>query len=75
MGRVNELKKVILERDMKHREVECTYSIINGSPGGKYLQIDTYGSASRQFPGKKSQSIRFTPEALQQLKEILLTEF
>ena len=75
MGRVNELKKVTLERDMKHRDVKCTYSIVNGPTGEKLLQVDTYGSESRQLPGKKSQSIRFTAEALRQLKEILLDEF
>ncbi len=41
----------------------------------KYLQIDTYGSATRKIPGKKSQSIRFSPEAIDQLKEILKRDF
>jgi hypothetical protein len=35
------------------------------------LQIDTYGSARRKIVGKKSQSMRFLPEAIKQLKEIL----
>ena len=75
MAIVCQLEKVDLERDSKHTEVNCTYSILTDYSGNKYLQIDTYGSASRKFPGKKSQSIRFTKEALQQLKNILTSEF
>jgi hypothetical protein len=75
MGRVNELIKITLERDVNHRDVECTWSIVNNNEGGKCLQIDSYGSASRQVPGKKSQSLRFTPKAIAQLKEILAQEF
>lgn len=75
MAIVHKLERVELERDSKHTEVNCTYSIVSDESGNKYLQIDTYGSASRQIPGKKSQSIRFSRQALQQLKNILSSEF
>ncbi len=39
------------------------------------LQIDTYGSESRKIPGKVSQSIRFSPEALKQLSKIIRENF
>jgi hypothetical protein len=39
------------------------------------LQIDTYGSVDRKLPGKKSQSLRFAPEAINQLREILDSHF
>ncbi|HEX8561187.1 MAG TPA: hypothetical protein VF668_24045 [Pyrinomonadaceae bacterium] len=71
MAIVKKLSRVTLERDSAHSEVDCTYSIILGKDGEKYLQIDTYGSAVRKFAGKKSQSIRFSPEAINQLREIL----
>jgi len=74
MGIVNRLDRISLERDSSHRPVECTYSIVYGPDGEKLLQIDTYGSPERQFPGKKSQCIRFTPDAIQQLRQILETE-
>lgn len=74
MGIVNKLDKITLERGSPHRDVECTYSIVIGDNGKKLLQIDTYGSANRQIPGKKSQSIRFTPEAIKQLRDIIETE-
>lgn len=74
MAIVRKLKKITLERDSSHIETkDCTYSIIQGDDG-KSLQIDTYGSAHRKMPNKKSQSIRFSPEAIAQLREILSKE-
>ena len=75
MAIVRKLKRITLERDSTHSEVkDCTYSIIQGDDGRKSLQIDTYGSAYRKMPDKKSQSIRFSPDALEQLKRILSEE-
>ena len=37
----------------------------------QYLQIDTYGSSTREILGKKSQSIRLSKEALSQLVQIV----
>ncbi len=73
MAIINKLEKINLERNSKHTEVKGTYSVVE-SEGEKFLQIDTYGSVTRQFPGKKSQSLRFTPEALVQLKSIIDSE-
>ena len=73
MAIVRRLDKQALERESSHTEVECTYSVVR-SEGKVFLQVDTYGSSSRQERGKKSQSIRFAPEAIDQLKRILSTE-
>ena len=75
MAIVRKLDPLTLEKDSKHSEVDCTYSIVTNDEGKKYLQIDTYGSATRKIPGKKSQSIRFSPGAIKQLKSILKNEF
>lgn len=75
MALVKELEKIVLERDVKHSEVSSTYSIVQEEGGKKYLQIDTYGSRTRKIPGKKSQSIRFSPQAIEQLKEIFRAHF
>jgi hypothetical protein len=72
---IRELKQRVLERDSPHTEAEGTYSIVYESDEKKVLQIDTYGSKSRRFPGKVSQSIRFSPEALKQLGRILKEHF
>jgi hypothetical protein len=73
MAIVRRLEPITLERWKPHTEVNGTYSIIL-EDDGKSLQIDTYGSADRMMPDKKSQSIRFSPEAIEQLKTILANE-
>ena len=73
MAIVRKLERIILERGTSHTEVNGTYSIIQDDDGMS-LQIDTYGSAHRKMPDKKSQSIRFSPEAIAQLRKILSEE-
>ena len=72
---IRELKRRVLESDSRHTDADGTYSIVQDSDGSKVLQIDTYGSKHRRLPGKVSQSIRFSPEALEQLKRILREHF
>ncbi len=74
MAVVRRLEQLTLEEGSPHTEVQCTYSIVDDRDG-RYLQIDTYGSTTRKFPGKKSQSIRFAPEAIEQLKLLLAQHF
>ena len=74
MAIVRKLEFQQLEVESRHSETECTYTIVN-AVGGPYLQVDTYGSRQRRIPGKKSQSIRFAPEAVEQLKAILAKHF
>lgn len=74
MAIIRKLERINLDRSAAHSEVDCTYSIVTGEDGHRYLQIDTYGSKGRQIPGKKSQSIRFAPEAIAELKKILTDE-
>ena len=71
MAFVHGLTKVTLDRNSVHSDVECTYAIVIDTDGQKTLQIDTYGSKKRKILGKKSQSIRFTPKAISQLRTIL----
>jgi len=75
MAIARKLERTTLERNTQQTELRrCTYAILS-NPDGKYLQIDSYGSATRKFPEGKSQSIRFSPEAISQLREILAKEF
>jgi hypothetical protein len=71
---VRQLRHAELEGHSKHSDTECTYAIVNDTDG-RYLQVDTYGSRHRRIPGKKSQSIRFSPDAIEQLKAILGRHF
>jgi hypothetical protein len=75
MAIVRKLTQQALQRDSRHTECDCTYSIVHDSNGKRYLQLDTYGSDSRQIPNKKSQSIRFAPEAIEELKLLLKQQF
>jgi len=74
MAIVKKLTRLQLEKDTKHTDVDCTYSVVESNGGEKHLQIDTYGSDKRKILHKKSQSIRFTPEAIRQLKDIIANE-
>ncbi len=74
MAIVRKLERQTLEKGSPHTDADCTYTVVDDDRG-RYLQIDTYGSTNRQIPGKKSQSIRFAPEAIEQLKTLLREEF
>ncbi|MBI3789603.1 MAG: methionyl-tRNA formyltransferase [Gemmatimonadetes bacterium] len=67
MATIRELKESPLERYAPHDEVKATYTVLDDGQGTTFLQIDTYGSASRKMKGKKSQTIRLHPDALRQL--------
>ena len=71
MATVRHLEHHQLKIEARHTEAEATYSIVKDREGVPYLQIDTYGSADRKLLEKKSQSIRFSPEAIEELRAIL----
>jgi hypothetical protein len=72
MALIRHLEPHTLEMISEHRETEATYSLVSVE-GKTYLQIDTYGSKERKLKGKKSQSMRFAPEAVAELKQIVGT--
>jgi hypothetical protein len=74
MALVSHLEQLTIEGGAEHRPVECTYAVISDKMG-RYLQIDTYGSADRKMPGKKSQSIRLTTDAIRELRAIIEANF
>jgi len=75
MALIKFLDKGIKERDSVHSTTESKYFIFSDKNGNKILQIDTYGSNKRKIPGKTSQSIQFSKEAIEQLKDIIQKEF
>ena len=75
MAIVSELTERLLDRETTHTRCECTYCVVTGADGVRYLQIDTYGSSTRKIPNKKSQSIRFAPQAIRQLKTLIEQNF
>jgi hypothetical protein len=75
MAIVRHLEEQALQVEASHTETKCTYSLVRGKDGTKYLQIDTYGSSDRKIEGKKSQAIRFAPEAVAELRQIIGRHF
>ena len=75
MALIHNIQKGFKSRDNIHKKTECTYFIVYDKLGKKYLQLDTYGSDDRENPGKVSQSLQFSPDALKQLKEVLSKQF
>jgi hypothetical protein len=71
MALIHELTRQVLQISSRHSVVDCTFDVIRAEDGVLYLQLDTYGSKARKIPGKKSQSLRFSPSAIAQLKQIL----
>lgn len=70
MAIVRDLIKLEMEKQSTHSEVKATYSIVTAGEE-TFLQIDTYGSTSREIIGKKSQSIRLSKDAISQLVQII----
>jgi hypothetical protein len=70
MATVRHLEHQELGHLAPHTETNCTYTVVKAE-GETYLQIDTYGSPERQIEGKKSQSIRFSQEAIAELIVII----
>lgn len=75
MAIVRHLEEQQLTIEAPHSETECTYSIVRDRDGTTFLQIDTYGSSQRKIAGKKSQSIRFAPGAVRELRQIIARHF
>jgi len=49
-----------------HGDVKATVRLVEVA-GERFVQIDTFGSASRQEVGKQSQSVRLSKSAFEQL--------
>lgn len=73
MSLIRHMEQIELERNVGHKEAAATFSLITTESGERQLQIDTYGSADRadKTPGHRAQSLRFSAEAIEQLRAIL----
>lgn len=52
----------------------CRYAVGRNN-GQRILQLNSYGSASREFPDQFSQTLQFDERAARQLYDVLQTEF
>jgi hypothetical protein len=63
------------DRNSVHRQAKAHYTVFDGPDGKRYFQIDTFGSADRQMPGKVSQAIQLDRESARTLVDLLQREF
>jgi hypothetical protein len=71
MALVNEITKSTKERQKLHDETTCLSSVFTDDDGRRYIQLDTYGSKTRQMANKVSQSIQLSEQASAQLKKLI----
>jgi hypothetical protein len=69
MAIIREFEQLDLKANARHTETLGGYSV-QGQDGEKFIQINTVGSADREIPGKVSQTLRLTKEAIEQLAEL-----
>jgi hypothetical protein len=75
MALITEFAAVARERHQIRSRTRCTYSIFTGSDGSTYVQLDTFGSADREFPNKVSQSIQLNERGASEMLQILVKAF
>ena len=71
MARIDSFEPAKTERNTILEPVAATVAVFGASDVATYLQIDTYDSAERKNPGKKSQPIQLSPAGLAELRAIL----
>ncbi|MBL0966513.1 hypothetical protein [Blastomonas sp. UPD001] len=69
MAIVRRFEQIDLKANARHTETQGGWSI-QGQDGEKFIQINTVGSADRDIPGKVSQTLRLSKEAIEQLAEL-----
>ncbi len=75
MALIQEFERTTKERQAIHKPTRCTISDFLGVDNRRYLQIDTFGSANRDFPDKISQSIQLNEDSAAKLKELIESVF
>lgn len=69
MAIIREFDELDLKMNARHSETNGGWSV-QGQDGEKFIQINTVGSADREIPGKVSQTLRLSKEAIEQLAEL-----
>jgi len=69
MAIIRNFSELHLQANARHTETEGGWSI-QGQDGEKFVQINTVGSGDRENPGKVSQTLRLSKNAIEQLAEL-----
>lgn len=75
MALIGKIESSPKERQSVHQPTRCHYSVVDGSDGNRYVQLDTYGTEGREFPDKISQSVQIGREGAVNLLKILREVF
>jgi hypothetical protein len=71
---IRQFKEISKATNRVHENVECGWTTFV-SEGETYLQLDTYGRAGRQIPGKVSQSIQLNADSAPELLSLIKRAF
>lgn len=74
MALIKAFERKDLERNKVHDTIEASFTSFNDGDR-KFVQIDTHGRATREIPGKKSQTIQLDEAGARKLVAILTREF
>jgi hypothetical protein len=67
-------RQSLARRNSVHDGIGATYSTFKRD-GRRFIQVDSYGRAEREIPGKKSQSFQLDEKSARALFEILRDTF
>lgn len=69
MAIIRKFEELDLKTNTRHTETNGGWSV-QGQDGEKFIQINTVGSVDREIPGKVSQTLRLSKDAVEQLAEL-----
>ena len=71
MAWVTSIEQKVGSGKIQPTRLSAIAKVFETEPGTKIVQLDTFGSADRQMPGKQSQTLQLGQEAAEQLFRIL----
>ena len=74
MALIKSFEHKSMDRNSIHDSIGATYSTFERD-GRRFIQVDSYGRAEREIPGKKSQSFQLDEKSARELFDILRDAF
>ena len=70
MALIKSFEHKSMDRNSIHDGINATYTTFERD-GRKFIQVDSYGRAEREIPGKKSQTFQLDEKSARELFDIL----
>ena len=74
MALIKSFEHKSMDRNSIHGAIEATYTTFERD-GRRFIQVDNFGSAEREIPGKKSQTFQLDEKSARELFDILRDHF